>query len=349
MSNVTVFQTHNLAFFASDSAATITINGDRYRYSNSANKITQISPDTILCMAGDVNFSDAVKQTFLQLTADRSVEALQEIAKYYDKQFPDNDEQFHKSVLLGKIKNGRFVLYQLASEEDFKIVKREVGPGQSAFTSTGCRTEDVEDKMYELADNRNMTVDEVVDVFRQIYKHIACQEVGGYLTIYLLAFNQSSIIYQGAIEEPDEIKYYPRDYLKIHHICADKITGGTITAQISLTSPIINGGTITGSTIQTATGGNDRIVLSDSGLISYNDNNEKNGWTIDSGNASYLQVYFRDELRGTIQGGAGATLIIQPENNSTLCLGKDGATTYPKGNWDFSMIQSITGLHAQWG
>ncbi len=66
------------------------------------------------------------------------------------------------------------------------------------------------------------------------------------------------------------------DNAKIANMAASKLTAGTITASISITSPTINGGTITGANLQTASTGS-RVMVRGAGsnndIVVYNGSN----------------------------------------------------------------------------
>lgn len=74
---------------------------------------------------------------------------------------------------------------------------------------------------------------------------------------------------------------------KIQSLSADKLTAGTVTATISFTSPIINGGEITGSVFQTrATGARLWIDRNNNALAIFNSSNQIRAGIGGSGNAS---------------------------------------------------------------
>jgi hypothetical protein len=91
----------------------------------------------------------------------------------------------------------------------------------------------------------------------------------------------------------------------------------------------ITGSTITGGTIKTAAAGNDRIELTGSGLVSYNESNQKEGVAIESGlyGFSKLALYVAGTEKGGLSAGAidkleletaaGIDLIINPSNGSS--------------------------------
>lgn len=91
------------------------------------------------------------------------------------------------------------------------------------------------------------------------------------------------------------------DNAKIIDLQADKITAGTITATIEMTSA-----TITGGLIRTAASPYRRIELTDNGLTSYSSGNTKHGFSLDSYGA--LNLYNSGAIVGSMlydTNGAG--------------------------------------------
>jgi hypothetical protein len=105
----------------------------------------------------------------------------------------------------------------------------------------------------------------------------------------------------------------------------------------------ITAGEIIGFTIYTAPVGEDRIELTQYGLISKSADDKWHGIALESGSFSELSFYYQGNKKGYISYGGGL-FAISPYADDPLALGKYDKTTYALGHWDFSETQSFNGL-----
>ena len=98
---------------------------------------------------------------------------------------------------------------------------------------------------------------------------------------------------------------------------------GTLASGISITSPVITGGTITGSTIQTNSGANTGIKISSStNDITIFDGTQKVGTIYGSASSLWLQA---NVAGGNISFANGATLLATIDQNGNMALAPAGA------------------------
>lgn len=120
----------------------------------------------------------------------------------------------------------------------------------------------------------------------------------------------------------------------------------------------IYGTYITGKTIRTASSG-DRIELKSSGFKCYNNSDQYNGWVLDSGNFSYLKVYYNNSERGHIAQVAGdfcftgkdAQVILESKNSNLKIRAGTGCNNgygdvlfYGNVNFDNATVKGITAV-----
>jgi DNA-binding Xre family transcriptional regulator len=117
------------------------------------------------------------------------------------------------------------------------------------------------------------------------------------------------------------------------YISADKITAGTLT----------------GFTIQTASSGNKRIVLSGAGLFTYAEDGRKNGTCLVS-NVSDLVMYNLDTEFFRIENTDGLAGVVKLKGYSDDILGYNDSMgkTFALGTWSFSSC-TVEGLVACFG
>lgn len=156
-------------------------------------------------------------------------------------------------------------------------------------------------------------------------------------------------------------------YITSTKITSTTIESPSITGATIIGADIIGTSTITGALIRTASSGN-RIELSNSGFVSLNSNNQKNGVVLDSGNFTTLGFYYLNGVRGTIsqvandfsvravQGttsGGGTQLILESNFSNVIIRGGTGnGANYGKvifeGDVDLSNA-NVDGIVAKFG
>jgi hypothetical protein len=112
----------------------------------------------------------------------------------------------------------------------------------------------------------------------------------------------------------------------------DDSGNGTFTGSIA-------GGSVIGSVIKTAASGNDRIELTGSGLVSYNESNQKEGVAIEAGlyGFSKLVLYVAGAEKGGLNAGGLNALFLESTSGNTLNIasGNSGASDdYLSGYWN---------------
>jgi hypothetical protein len=147
------------------------------------------------------------------------------------------------------------------------------------------------------------------------------------------------------------------------------IGGWTINSDKLSGNGIIQGGqilgvTITGGIIQTASSGSNRIVLSGSGLKTFDYLERLHGIVMDSGNFSEIALYYNGSKRGYVGQTAGIISLKSVYDSSSglypdihiepsvvsgsytdirIQAGSNGSVT-AAGNWNFT--GNVTGVHA---
>ncbi|PIH55341.1 hypothetical protein [Paenibacillus sp. LK1] len=122
---------------------------------------------------------------------------------------------------------------------------------------------------------------------------------------------------------------------------------GKLTAVNGMFSGTIDGSTITGGTIRTAGANADRIELSRNGFNSYNLWGEKNGVSVDSGNFSSLDFYYRGEKRGGLSQAA-ANISLQSTMGDVIVQASTYGKTQFRGTVDFTDAK-VKGMTAVFG
>lgn len=124
---------------------------------------------------------------------------------------------------------------------------------------------------------------------------------------------------------------------KISDLSADKITAGTISATISIISPLITGGTITGALVRTAASGS-RIELSDfggsGGLIKLFDSSNVQTGALFGGNNMLFITSTRCQLN------ASDSLSITSAGDISIYPGSSDSVN-PYGTWDCSSARFL--------
>ena len=268
MSNVIAICASNCTFFASDTASTISIGGQRYRYSDDVDKILVVDRNKIIALTGDNEVCSEIKRQFLQ-NHDKTPETMQEIArricrKHPDK-FPEKDTDetgetlFLGSIIIGMLQDGKSILYSMESHDDFQITEYCQKPGgQIICISSGYKTAEAFGKISELIRAKDLTDMQLIGVLQETYNWLSSQEIGGFLNVYLLASGQNKLVYRNFIKEAAGVKRYPQDYAQIHHLNASKLTAGTIGANLAMaaTLSIQDGETIKAGMTAVGTGDN---------------------------------------------------------------------------------------------
>ncbi|MGD0030615.1 hypothetical protein SLT67_04580 [Paenibacillus illinoisensis] len=122
---------------------------------------------------------------------------------------------------------------------------------------------------------------------------------------------------------------------------------GKLTAVNGMFTGTIDGSTITGGTLRTAGTNADRIELSRNGFNSYNLWGEKNGVSIDSGNFSSIEFYYRGEKRGGLSQAAG-NISLQTTMGDIIVQASTYGKTQFRGAVDFTDAK-VKGLRAVFG
>jgi hypothetical protein len=114
-------------------------------------------------------------------------------------------------------------------------------------------------------------------------------------------------------------------------------TGSALNVRGTLNASDITSGTITGITMQTATSGNSRIVLSGAGLFTYGSDNKKNGTCLVP-SVSDLVMYNSDIEFFRIENTDGLVGVVKLKGYSDDILGYNNTQgkTYALGTWSFS-------------
>jgi len=134
---------------------------------------------------------------------------------------------------------------------------------------------------------------------------------------------------------------------KINDLSADKITAGTITATIGITSPSINGGQITGALIRTAETGK-RMEITGSSITSYDENDSKHGFAIES---LWNEIKLYSNGSEVINLYASQALAYMKFLGHDVLRHNNSGTTSPYGDWScgnayFTGLQDYTGYYA---
>ncbi len=236
MSSVVCFYGPDYGYFATDGAGTFDVDGQRYRYTNDLNKITIIDKNMILAITGGMGLHKDIKDNFL-CSPEKTPKALQEIARRYADKYPEYEpcdpskETLNKAdIFLGKMEGKRFVLYQFCSRNNFDIVRTTAEPSTMGYASMGYATAEAGKKLTELLiSGPTLSADKkLVQVYADLYNHLACQEIGGKLRVYVLDKRGIGLLYQGQIREPIGVKYLPIG--QTFGINASLVNVGTINA-----------------------------------------------------------------------------------------------------------------------
>lgn len=122
---------------------------------------------------------------------------------------------------------------------------------------------------------------------------------------------------------------------------------GKLVAVDGIFSGTINGSIITGGTIRTAEANADRIEISRNGFNSYNLWGEKNGVSVDSGNFSSLDFYYRGEKRGGLSQAA-ANISLESTMGDIIVKASTYGKTQFRGTVDFTDA-TVKGVAAVFG
>lgn len=201
ISSVAIIQTRDKAWIASDSAVSANIRGKRYRINDQGQKLFHIDNSIIFC-SGTMDISYEVIRQFKE-NSHRDLKTLSKISKdIFEKLSNSVDSPSLEIILLKKIK-GRIYNYQISHYNNFEIKKNEVNDGVGVFTG-GLKTQDALDFLCKRIMNNN-SVNAIKDL-TDVFSHLSCESIGGYLRIYEVDEDPKIIVEQKIDDSPSLLR-----------------------------------------------------------------------------------------------------------------------------------------------
>ncbi|MCL6457890.1 MAG: hypothetical protein K6T85_07780 [Gorillibacterium sp.] len=340
---------------SADSRESIFDNGDHLATGEQVKKIHQVG-DKVIFTAGSGVVTTDIVHDFTQAN-DQSIENLRSIAIKHVNLFVQQygkgylGKKTHTAdLLVGFFEDGKSVLYVMSSEDGFQLQRNECH-NRTDIICCGVRV----DEAMEYYNNYKLNND-VVDMYKGLYKSLANEEIGGELTLYMLN-TQGIRETKYPIIDSREIRIYEPSKALSN---ADKIaiqkgdgSGGNWVDVISMdsdgnaiftgkvTASEIEGGSVIGAIIKTAEIGR-RIELDLTGFRVY-DSSGHERITIDSADGHDMGgIIFSGETGYSGQIVAADTLFTITGLTDML-IQAIGHTLNISGNVNFSSA-SVSGL-----
>ncbi|WP_028546243.1 hypothetical protein [Paenibacillus taiwanensis] len=279
MSSVVVIQTYDRLWIGADSAISGTVDGNIYRLHELGQKLFIVDDMVIFC-SGTMRLAYKVMQEFMELPV-RSLDILQKLAtdslRDYLIQHPDqnSDDKFHLGIMIGRIEDGRTVVYSIAAEDGYQLKVRVLNDVMDfAVWTGGIRCNEANQKAFSTFTS---TLN-IVDTYQQTFDHTSYEGIGGHLTVYQMDNEGINEIMRTPIKEKLTMK-------RLHVPVDDIFVGGKKIEQHLVMAETVIGQLGSFVTME---------IGKDNDITKINTNG------ISAGHAEYNSAPFRVDMKGNV-------------------------------------------------
>jgi len=197
MSSCLILQQHDRIFIGADTAASVNINGEFYRYNKSISKLFEIENTIVFC-SGILSEVNKVIEHFKQ-----NINNLYDISTFLKNLYFKKNDFYTIEILISKIENRISKVYQLSEYNDFNIIIHEVELGNIKVICGGLKTEECSNFAIEYINNNEY----VNNVFQKTFDEMSCNEIGGIIEVYDVSIDGINKKYSNKINEKN-IQFY---------------------------------------------------------------------------------------------------------------------------------------------
>lgn len=220
MSNATIIQTNEEIFIGSDSATSISLNGQLYRMDNHATKLYKFDNLVLFC-SGDLDYCYKITNIFAKQN-NKTIHAFRDILRA-------SHVNENVDAVICEYKDNKTWLYQISPYNNFEFITHTNLPkGGVNVISAGIKTVE----SFELANKHLVTGKTVSDLYKSIFNEISFEGIGGKLTVYRINRKGINVFLEHEIVENDNLKLVSTDTLimhcKQHLIVGERIYGKLI-------------------------------------------------------------------------------------------------------------------------
>jgi len=147
----------------------------------------------------------------------KSIETLKELAIFC------YDGKSLLEIVIGYLKDGKTIVYQLSSYNKFDIIEKTVNGNDIGLWTGGIKT----NECFSVAHKEIMNNIPLMSVYQNTFDFISSEGIGGKLNVYKLDENNIDLTYENNIQEKDEIKRISLNSTN-HLIVAERLQGQII-------------------------------------------------------------------------------------------------------------------------
>ena len=173
MSSLLIVQTKDAIYMGSDSAVSCQYDDQVFRLSNNGKKLFKVDNMLIFC-SGNMFITYEIIETFKQ-QEDKTINKLRDLAIRH------SSSNGMIEIMVGIVDDNFSCVYQISSYNNFEIVKHivtdlsDIGLWTGGFKTKEC---------YKLAHEGLSNKINLIDVYKNTFNNISCEEIGGKLYVY---------------------------------------------------------------------------------------------------------------------------------------------------------------------
>ena len=226
MSNCLVLQGKNFIAIGADTASSILIDGKYKRFNNNAKKIFRFGNEIMFC-SGKMNLVELVTSNICIKNYKIDLNNLINFIKSIKIQKSDS---YDLEILICGVNENKSYIHQISQYNNFEINTIINNKEEYSIYSTGFNAK----FMLNTAKNNYKLCKSISDLFIKSFMDISCEEVGGYINMYLIEENKITKCISD--KKIDDIKPIFINSNDIHYVIADTLVGDVIAGETLLIS-----------------------------------------------------------------------------------------------------------------